>query len=71
MAEAGAAVVVEDEAMSASRFAEEVGGLFGDPARLAAMAAASRALAKPDAAWRIAQEVLAAAGAVPKVGEGW
>jgi UDP-N-acetylglucosamine--N-acetylmuramyl-(pentapeptide) pyrophosphoryl-undecaprenol N-acetylglucosamine transferase len=35
--------------------------VLGEPARLAAMAAASRALAKPDAARRIADEVLAAA----------
>jgi UDP-N-acetylglucosamine--N-acetylmuramyl-(pentapeptide) pyrophosphoryl-undecaprenol N-acetylglucosamine transferase len=62
MAEAGAAVVVEDEAMSASRLAAEVGLLLGDPARLAAMSVASTGLARPDAAWAIAKEVLAAAG---------
>jgi UDP-N-acetylglucosamine--N-acetylmuramyl-(pentapeptide) pyrophosphoryl-undecaprenol N-acetylglucosamine transferase len=62
MADAGAATVIEDEAMSASRLAAEVGALLGDPARLAAMAVASAGLARPDAAWAIAKEVLAAAG---------
>jgi UDP-N-acetylglucosamine--N-acetylmuramyl-(pentapeptide) pyrophosphoryl-undecaprenol N-acetylglucosamine transferase len=62
MADAAAAVVIPDEAMSASRLAAEVGALLGDPARLAAMAVASAALARPDAAWAIAKEVLAAAG---------
>ena len=62
MAGAGAAVVVEDEAMTASRLAAEVGALLGDPARLAAMAVASAGLARPDAAWTIAREVLSAAG---------
>ena len=61
MAEAGAATVIADEELSAERLAAEVGGLLGDEARLAAMAAASAALAKPDAARRIADEVLEAA----------
>ena len=53
--------MIRDEELSAERLAAEVGGLLGDEARLAAMAAASAALAKPDAARRIADEVLAAA----------
>jgi UDP-N-acetylglucosamine--N-acetylmuramyl-(pentapeptide) pyrophosphoryl-undecaprenol N-acetylglucosamine transferase len=61
MRQAGAAIVVRDDELSAERLAEEVGGLFGAPARLGAMAAASRALAKPDAARQIADEVLEAA----------
>ncbi len=61
MAEAGAATVVRDEELSAERLAAEVGGVFEDEARLAAMAAASASLAKPDAARRIADEVLKAA----------
>jgi UDP-N-acetylglucosamine--N-acetylmuramyl-(pentapeptide) pyrophosphoryl-undecaprenol N-acetylglucosamine transferase len=60
MAEAGAALVVRDEELEAERLAAEVNGLLGDPARLAAMAAASAALAKPDAARRIADLVLEA-----------
>jgi UDP-N-acetylglucosamine--N-acetylmuramyl-(pentapeptide) pyrophosphoryl-undecaprenol N-acetylglucosamine transferase len=62
MERAGAATVVADADLDAERLAAEVGALFGDPGRLAEMAAASRALAKPDAAARIADEVLAAAG---------
>lgn len=60
MAGAGAAVVVPDEELSPERIAAEVGGIFDDPARLSTMAAASAALAKPDAARRIADEVLSA-----------
>jgi UDP-N-acetylglucosamine--N-acetylmuramyl-(pentapeptide) pyrophosphoryl-undecaprenol N-acetylglucosamine transferase len=63
MAKAGAATVVRDEELDAGRLAAEVGGLIGAEARLAAMAAASAALARPDAARRIADQVLAAAGA--------
>ena len=62
MEEAGAAIVARDEELSAERLAAEVGGLLGDEARLSAMAAASASLAKPDAARRIADQVLAAAG---------
>jgi UDP-N-acetylglucosamine:LPS N-acetylglucosamine transferase len=40
-----------------------VDGLMGDPARLQAMGRAAAALARPDAAQRIAAELLAAAGA--------
>ncbi|HEY6759345.1 MAG TPA: undecaprenyldiphospho-muramoylpentapeptide beta-N-acetylglucosaminyltransferase [Baekduia sp.] len=61
MADAGAAVVVRDEEVSAQKLDEVVRGLLGDPARLAAMAEASRGLARPDAARDIAREVLAAA----------
>jgi UDP-N-acetylglucosamine--N-acetylmuramyl-(pentapeptide) pyrophosphoryl-undecaprenol N-acetylglucosamine transferase len=61
MAEAGAAIVVRDEELDAERLAAEIGGLIDDKGRLAAMAAASAALAKPDAARRIADAVLEAA----------
>jgi UDP-N-acetylglucosamine--N-acetylmuramyl-(pentapeptide) pyrophosphoryl-undecaprenol N-acetylglucosamine transferase len=61
MAEAGAAIAIPDRELSAERLAREVGELLDDPGRLAAMAAASSRLAKPDAARRIADEVLAAA----------
>ena len=60
MAEAGAAIVIRDEELGADRLVEEVDGLIHDDERLAAMAAASAGLAKPDAARRIADEVLAA-----------
>ena len=62
MVDAGAAVVVPDGELTAQRLDDEVGALLGDPARLAAMAQASRGLARPDAARDIAREVLAAAG---------
>jgi UDP-N-acetylglucosamine--N-acetylmuramyl-(pentapeptide) pyrophosphoryl-undecaprenol N-acetylglucosamine transferase len=60
MERAGAATVLADEDLSGERLAAEVGSLFGDRTRLEAMAAASRSLARPDAARRIADEVLAA-----------
>jgi len=63
MADAGAAVVIRDDELDAVRLALEIGNLLGDAERLAAMGAASAALAKPDAARRIADQVLAAAGA--------
>ena len=56
----GAALVIEDAELTAERLRTEAGALLADPARLAVMASASRALAKPDAAERIAAEVLAA-----------
>jgi UDP-N-acetylglucosamine--N-acetylmuramyl-(pentapeptide) pyrophosphoryl-undecaprenol N-acetylglucosamine transferase len=61
MAEAGAAVVVPDGELTAARLGTEVGSLLGDPSRLQAMAAASAALARPDAAQAVADELLAAA----------
>ncbi|MEY2516028.1 MAG: UDP-N-acetylglucosamine--N-acetylmuramyl-(pentapeptide) pyrophosphoryl-undecaprenol [bacterium] len=63
MAGAGAAVVVPDAELTAARLGQEVRSLLADPARLAAMAAASAALARPDAAQAVADEILAAAGA--------
>ena len=65
MREAGAAETIEDSTLSASLLAGRVSSLFEDEARLAAMSAASAALAKPDAARAIADEVLVAAGASP------
>jgi UDP-N-acetylmuramate--alanine ligase len=63
MADAGAALVIPDGELTPSRLAQEVGGLLADRVRLADMTAAARALARPDAAARVAQEVLAGAGA--------
>ena len=62
MADAGAAEVIADAELSGRRLAAEVAGLLGDESRLAAMSDASARLARPDAARRIADEVLAAAG---------
>jgi len=63
MADAGAAEVIEDAALSPQLLSERVSALLGDADRLAAMSTASAALARPDAARRIADEVLTAAGA--------
>ena len=57
MEAAGAAVVVPDEELDAPRLAREVGALLGAPQRVAEMAAAARAAARPDAAARIADEL--------------
>jgi UDP-N-acetylglucosamine--N-acetylmuramyl-(pentapeptide) pyrophosphoryl-undecaprenol N-acetylglucosamine transferase len=58
MVQAGAAIVIEDRELSAARLAGEVAGLLADRSRLAAMAAAARGLARPDAAVEVAREVL-------------
>src|SRR3954452_187676 len=63
MADGGAAVVVPDSELNASRLAHEVGALLSSPARLDAMSAAARKLARIDAADRIADEVLSLARA--------
>jgi UDP-N-acetylglucosamine--N-acetylmuramyl-(pentapeptide) pyrophosphoryl-undecaprenol N-acetylglucosamine transferase len=68
MAGAGAAVVVSDAELEPGRLRRLVGEMLGDPRRIERMTAASRSLAKPDAAKRIADEVLAAAGS--RAGEG-
>ncbi len=60
MAGAGAAEIVADADLDAPALAQRVADLFADEARLAAMSRASAALARPDAARRIADEVLAA-----------
>ncbi|HVC06660.1 MAG TPA: UDP-N-acetylglucosamine--N-acetylmuramyl-(pentapeptide) pyrophosphoryl-undecaprenol N-acetylglucosamine transferase [Solirubrobacterales bacterium] len=62
MQKAGAALTIEDRDLSAAAVAAAVEGLLGEGPRLAAMSAASAALARPDAARRIADQVLAAAG---------
>ena len=61
MARVGAAIVVEDTELSGPLLAAEVGQLVGDPARLDAMARASLALARPQAAQEVAAAILAAA----------
>ncbi len=62
MERAGAAVVIPDDELDGPRLAREVGALLAAPQRMAAMANAARAVAKPDAAQRIADELLALAG---------
>ena len=59
-AEAGAAILVEDEELDADRLVE-VAGLLADPSRHAGMSAAARELARPEAAAAVAELVLAVA----------
>jgi UDP-N-acetylglucosamine--N-acetylmuramyl-(pentapeptide) pyrophosphoryl-undecaprenol N-acetylglucosamine transferase len=60
-AQAGGAVVVPES--DVARVPEVVSSLLADPERLAAMSAAMRAAAKPDAAERIADELVRLAAA--------
>jgi UDP-N-acetylglucosamine--N-acetylmuramyl-(pentapeptide) pyrophosphoryl-undecaprenol N-acetylglucosamine transferase len=59
MAEHGAAIVLPDAELTPERLRTETDALLG---RRAEMAAAARALARPDAARDVAQELLSAAG---------
>lgn len=59
---AGAAVVVPDAECDGPRLEALVSSLLADPGRLAGMAAAARALGRPDAAAVIAADILALAG---------
>jgi UDP-N-acetylglucosamine--N-acetylmuramyl-(pentapeptide) pyrophosphoryl-undecaprenol N-acetylglucosamine transferase len=58
MERAGAAVVIPDRELDGPRLAREVGTLLAAPQRMAEMAKAARAAARPDAADRIADELL-------------
>lgn len=58
MAAAGAALLVPDAELTAERLEAELRGLLGEPGRLAAMAAASRSLGRPEAADRVVDWVL-------------
>ncbi len=61
MERGGAAVTIPDAELSAARLARETAALLADPARLRAMGAAARRLARPDAAQTVAEELLEAA----------
>ena len=61
LANAGAAVMVEEREL-AGRLADETGTLLGDETRRLAMAAAMRTFAKPDAAARIVDRLFGLAG---------
>lgn len=63
-AKAGAAILVEDEDLDADRLVE-VASLLADPARHASMMAATRELARPNAADAVADLVLAVAHGEP------
>ena len=60
MADGGAAVVIPDRELTPQRLSAAIAELLADEDRLRAMSTAARRLAKPDAAERIAHEVLRA-----------
>jgi UDP-N-acetylglucosamine--N-acetylmuramyl-(pentapeptide) pyrophosphoryl-undecaprenol N-acetylglucosamine transferase len=62
MAAAGAATVIEDSELEPARLRKQVTELLADQGRLAEMGEAARSRARPDAAERVAAEVLAAIG---------
>lgn len=57
LVEAGAAVLLPDAELTGPRLASEITRLMQDPGRRQRMASAARALARPDAAARIAAEI--------------
>ncbi|MEZ5126430.1 MAG: glycosyltransferase [Thermoleophilia bacterium] len=57
MERGGAALVVDDAVLTGPLLGRLVEGLVADPGRLAAMAAASAALGRPDAAQRVVDEI--------------
>jgi len=61
--ERGAAEMILDQELTGARLAERIRGYFSDRARLERMAAAARALGRPDAAARIVDECYALAHA--------
>ena len=71
MASAGAAVVVEDSELDGERVRKLAGELIEDDERLTRMGEASAGLAMPDAAERVAAEVLSAIGGRAMSREAW
>lgn len=57
LARAGAGLVIEERELAGERLAGAIAALVADPARRRQMSAAARALARPDAAARIADRV--------------
>ncbi len=62
LAEAGGAVVLREDGLTAETMAGVLADLLADPARLTQMAAAARSVARPDAAERLADVVEATVG---------
>jgi UDP-N-acetylglucosamine--N-acetylmuramyl-(pentapeptide) pyrophosphoryl-undecaprenol N-acetylglucosamine transferase len=58
MADAGAAIVISDADLTPAGLAREVARLLANRSRLSAMASASRRLARPQAAYEIAHELI-------------
>jgi UDP-N-acetylglucosamine--N-acetylmuramyl-(pentapeptide) pyrophosphoryl-undecaprenol N-acetylglucosamine transferase len=57
MVDGGAALLVDDAELDGALLGKLVGGLLADPGRLAAMAAASAALGRPDATARVVDQM--------------
>jgi UDP-N-acetylglucosamine--N-acetylmuramyl-(pentapeptide) pyrophosphoryl-undecaprenol N-acetylglucosamine transferase len=62
LVDAGAAEMILDAALDADALASAVGGLLASADRRASMGAAARSIGRPDAADRVADEVMALAG---------
>jgi UDP-N-acetylglucosamine--N-acetylmuramyl-(pentapeptide) pyrophosphoryl-undecaprenol N-acetylglucosamine transferase len=62
LAAAGGALLIRQPDFTAERLAEELARLLGDPTRLGSMADAARNVGRPDAAERLADEVMRVAG---------
>jgi UDP-N-acetylglucosamine--N-acetylmuramyl-(pentapeptide) pyrophosphoryl-undecaprenol N-acetylglucosamine transferase len=58
LAAGGASEIIEQKHLTGDRLAERITALIGDPARLTAMSAAARRLARPDAAMVIADTAM-------------
>jgi UDP-N-acetylglucosamine--N-acetylmuramyl-(pentapeptide) pyrophosphoryl-undecaprenol N-acetylglucosamine transferase len=56
---AGACVALEEKYVTDRLFVKTIGDILGSPQKRAAMSAAARAFAKPDAAERIAEDIVA------------
>ena len=69
-AKSGAALAMEERAMTGESLATAIAELVGNRARLGEMAAAAKKLARPDAAQRIADRVEALAGRPRSAGQG-
>jgi UDP-N-acetylglucosamine--N-acetylmuramyl-(pentapeptide) pyrophosphoryl-undecaprenol N-acetylglucosamine transferase len=65
LAGAGAAVVLPEAEATPARLTREIAALLADPSRLAAMGAAARQFARPDAAARLVDHLLDLAGRPP------
>src|SRR5581483_2677225 len=63
LADAGAAVLLDQSVLTADRLADAVAELLQDPARLQRMGAAMRGFARPDAAGAIVDRILELASA--------
>ena len=58
LGDAGAAVVIHQSDATPERLREEISALLSDPERRRRMAIAARTVARPDAAGRLADELL-------------